>query len=225
MKLAHPELSLCMDFDEAKTDVQVCVIESPIRWREIQKELLLQYNGGDGQWVLSERDKELSIEKKVEMIYNPLQLEENQRKMLTAFIKSLAEKAVSEVHWREGQELNSRIQGFFGKLETEYPFDFCINPELDFTALAKAMGLQIETQYDTDMERLLQYCLMTKELVKPQLFIFWNLRMYFSEEEMELFYAEIRRRGWKVLLIEHLLEYRLPGEKWYIIDKDNCEIY
>ena len=225
MKLAHPELSFCIDLASANGTVPVCVIESPVRWREIQKELLLQCGGDDGRWVLSDHDKEINIGKNVEMLFNPLQLAENQKKLLSTFIKSLAEKAVSETYWRTGQELNSEIQKFFGRLETEYPFDFCINPEVDFTALAKAMGIQIETQYDTDLERLLQYCLMTKELLKTKLVIFWNLRMYFSEEEMALFYAEIRRREWRVLLIEHLLGRKLPEEKWYIIDKDNCEIY
>ena len=110
-------------------------------------------------------------------------------------------------------------------MEMEYSFGYHINTETDFSALAKAMGLQIETQYETDLERLLQYCIMIKELTKIKLFIFWNLRNYFTQNELELFYEEIRRRDWKVLLMENHLEQMIDGEKWYIIDKDNCEIY
>ena len=223
MKLAHSEISFCIDFD--KTEIPVCIIESPKRWREIQKKLSTQYLGEDGEWVLSDHDKELNFSKTVEMIFNPLQLDENQRKLVTAFLKSFAEKAVNESHWRESQELNSIIQTFFGKMEMEYSFGYHINPETDFSALAKAMGLQIETQYETDLERLLQYCIMIKELTKIKLFIFWNLRNYFTQNELELFYEEIRRRDWKVLLMENHLEQMIDGEKWYIIDKDNCEIY
>ncbi len=223
MKLAHSEISFCVDFD--KTEIPICIIESPKRWREIQKELSTQYLGEDGEWVLSDRDKEMNFSKTVEMIFNPLQLDENQRRLVTSFLKSFAEKAVNESHWRESQELNSIIQTFFGKMETEYSFGYHINAETDFSALAKAMGLQIETQYETDLERLLQYCIMIKELTKIKLFIFWNLRNYFTQNELELFYEEIRRRDWKVLLMENHLEQMIDGEKWYIIDKDNCEIY
>lgn len=223
MKLAHSEISFCIDFD--KTEIPVCIIESPKRWREIQKKLSTQYLGEDGEGVLSDHDKELNFSKTVEMIFNPLQLDENQRKLVTAFLKSFAEKAVNESHWRESQELNSIIQTFFGKMEMEYSFGYHINTETDFSALAKAMGLQIETQYETDLERLLQYCIMIKELTKIKLFIFWNLRNYFTQNELELFYEEIRRRDWKVLLMENHLEQMIDGEKWYIIDKDNCEIY
>lgn len=223
MKLAHSEISFCVDFD--KTEIPVCIIESPKRWREIQKELSAQYLGRDGEWVLSDRDKEMNFSKTVEMIFNPLQLDENQRRLVTSFLKSFAEKAVNESHWRESQELNSIIQTFFGKMEMEYSFGYHINAETDFSALAKAMGLQIETQYETDLERLLQYCIMIKELTKIKLFIFWNLRNYFTQTELELFYEEIRRRDWKVLLMENHLDQMMDGEKWYIIDKDNCEIY
>ena len=68
----------------------VCAIESPIRWREIQKELFLQQQGEEGQWVLSKENKELKLSKAVEMISNPLQLDENQRRIMSALLKSCA---------------------------------------------------------------------------------------------------------------------------------------
>lgn len=225
MKLVHPELSFCIDYDNTESLIKVCVIESPVRWRELQKEMIAQYTEGTGNWVLSEDDKELKFNKAVEMIFNPLQLEENQRKIISVFLKSFADKAVSEEHWRDGQELNSNIQMFFAKLEMEYSFSYHIDPEVDFVALSKAMGLQIEADYTSDLDRLVQYCIMVKELLHPRLFVFWNLRSYFLEEEIEMFYEEVRRREWKVLLMERFLSQKLDGEKCYIIDKDNCEIY
>ena len=42
---------------------------------------------------------------------------------------------------------------------------------------------------------------------------------------MKLLYLEVRCREWNILLMEHYIESRIDGEKWYIIDKDNCEIY
>lgn len=225
MKLTHPDVHFDIEFGKDDSLIPVCVVESPVRWREIQKELMSQQSGDSGNWVLSEGDKELKISKVMEMIFNPLQLDVNQRKLVTAFLKSFAEKAVNEMHWREGQELNTHIQTFFGNLEVEYSFEFSINEELDYSSLAKAMGIQLVTEYETDMERLLQYCILLQELIKPKLLIFWNLRQYFSAEEMKLLYSEVCCREWNVLLMEHYIDSRIDGEKWYIIDKDNCEIY
>lgn len=225
MKLVHPELTFCIECNSMQTKVPVLVVESPSKWREVQKEFLMQQNGEEGSWVLSENDKELKFSKSIEMILNPLQLEENQRKIMSAFLKSFAEKAVSEMHWKDGQELNTRIQMFFGRLETEYSFAYNIADEIDFSSLAKAMGIQIATEYETDLERLLQYCILLRELVQPKLLVFWNLHDYFTKDELLLFYDEIHRREWNVLLLEHFVAEKLGGEKWYIIDKDNCEIY
>lgn len=102
MKLTHPDVHFDIEFGKADSLIPVCVVESPVRWREIQKELISQQSGDSGNWVLSEGDKELKISKVMEMIFNPLQLDVNQRKLVTAFLKSFAEKAVNEMHWREG---------------------------------------------------------------------------------------------------------------------------
>lgn len=225
MKLVHPDIDFCLDLSHKESVVAVCAIESPIRWREIQKELFLQQQGEEGQWVLSKENKELKLSKAVEMISNPLQLDENQRRITSAFLKSFAEKAVNEMYWRKGQELNMAIQTFFCDMENEYSFGYHINPEIDFQALAKAMGFQIEAEYETDLERLLQYCILAKEVLHIQLFIFWNLRDYFSDKEISLFYDEIMNRDWNVLLMERHEHTKIDGEKWYVIDKDNCEIY
>ena len=223
MKLVHPDLQFQIQFTDAT--IPVCMVESPIWWRAIQKELLAQTQGEDGKWVLSEHDKELKINKSVELLLNPLRLEENQRRIMNAFLQSFSKTAVNEVYWKKGQELNSIIQAFFSELEMEYPFEYRINSEIDFAALAKAMGIQIETEYESDLERLLQYCILTQDVMHTKLYIFFHLHVYFTEKELELFYQEIKQRNWNVLLMESSIENPRSDEKYYIIDQDNCEIY
>lgn len=223
MKLVHPDLHFQITFTEQ--EIPVCLVESPARWRELQKELFFQHQGEDGKWVLSEGDKEIKISDSAEMIINPLCLEENQKRIINAFLHAFNETANNEVYWKRSQELNGEIQKFFSDMEMEYPFEYHINPEVDFVALAKAMGLRFECEYENDLERLLQYCILIREITKAKLFIFFNLHDYFTEDELKLFYQEIVARKWNVLLLESSVKDRISGEKYYIIDKDNCEIY
>lgn len=223
MKLVHPEVHFQIIFSEQ--EIPVLLLESPICWRMIQKELFVQYGGGEGNWVLSHEDKELKIQKSVEMILNPIKLEENHKRIMNKFLQSLSEKAASENYWQKGQELNTEIQRFFGELEMEYSFGYHINPEIDFSALAKAMGIQIENEYESDLERLFQYCLLAKDILDIRLFVFWNLHQYFTCQELERLYQEFMVRKWNMLLVESSVNERIPEEKYYIIDKDNCEIY
>lgn len=223
MKLVHPELSFQIDFSDV--EIPIFVVESPIRWRTMQRELLAQNQGADGKWVLSEMDEEIKISKFVEIIINPIQLDENQRRISNAFLQSLSKTASNEIYWKKGQELNAGIQTFFSELEMYYPFEYHINPEIDFPALAKAMGIRIENEYGNELERLVQYCILTQEIMHTKLFIFYHLHDYFTDAELRLLYKEIQTRHWNVLLVEPLMHEKIVGERHYIIDRDNCEIY
>lgn len=223
MKLVHPDLKFQIELSEST--IPICIVESPVRWRAMQRELLAQQMGEEGGWILSEEDREISLKKSVEMIFNPIQLEENQKRIMTGFLQSISKMATSESYWKKGQELNTEIQRFFGELEMEYSFEYHINPEIDFSALAKAMGIRIVNEYESDLERLLQYCILVKDILHHRLFIFWNLHDYFTEQELKLFYQEIMVRKWNVLLMENRVITENTLGKYYIIDKDNCEIY
>lgn len=223
MKLVHPDLQFQIEFIDHV--ISVCTVESPVWLRMIQRELLGQQRGEEGKWVLSEEDQEIKINKSVELFLNPLQLEENQKRITTAFLQSIQKTAANDMYWKKGQELNSMIQLFFAELEIEYPFDYHINSEIDFPALAKAMGIRINSEYESDLERLLQYCILSESMIHTKLFIFFHLHAYFTNKEISMFYQEILQRKWKVLLIEPSVDRKISGEKYYIIDADGCQIY
>jgi len=223
MKLVHPDLQFQVEFSEEM--IPVCIVESPVRWRDMQRELLAQYHGEEGRWVLSDQEKEIKFNKSVEMIMNPMILEENERRIMNAFLQSFGETASNEIYWKRGQDLNAAIQKLFSEIESEYPFEYHINQEIDFPALAKAMGIRLESEYENDLERLIQYCILIKEIMHVKLFVFYNLHTFFTERELGLFYQEVIYRKWNVLLFETAVRGRISGEKYYIIDRDNCEIY
>ena len=160
MKLVHPDLQFQIEFTEKY--IPVFIVESPLQWRHILQEFYSQLQGEDGKWVLSEKNTEININKSVEFIYNPILIEENQRKIMNVFLQSLGKTAANENYWKKGQELNTHIQKFFSDLEMEYPFEYHINSEINFSLLAKAMEIRIENQYDSELERLIQYCILTQ---------------------------------------------------------------
>jgi len=223
VKLVHPDLQFQVNFSD--TVIPVCIVESPIRWRNLLKELFAQQQGETGNWVLSEENMEIKINKSVELIPNPIQLEENQKRIVNAVLQSLSKTATNDVYWQKGQELNTEIQKFFSELEMEYPFEYRISPQINFSTLAKAMEIQIENKYDSDLERLIQYCILVQDMMNTKLFVFFHLHTYFTQKELKSFYQEVMIRKWNILLMEPQMTKHIPTEKYYIIDKDNCEIY
>ncbi len=219
MKLVHPDLQFQIIFHDGR--IPVVVVESPVRLRLMQRELLSQQQGDEGNWVLLGEEQEFAINKSVELVVNPLQLEENQKRIMNAFLQSLGKTATNETYWKKGQELNDKIQAFFGKLEMEYPFEYHINTEIDFPALAKAMGIRINSEFESDLERLLQYCILSENMIQTKVFVFFHLHAYFNDKEMTQFYQEVLYRKWNVLLVESTVKKPISDEKYYIIDEDN----
>ena len=58
-----------------------------------------------------------------------------------------------------------------------------------------------------------------------KVFIFVNLRSYLSDAQMEELIKELEYQDVSGLFIENQQRSCLKGVKWYIIDKDQCEIY
>lgn len=59
---------------------------------------------------------------------------------------------------------------------------------------------------------------------KTKLFITVNMRSYFNDEEIKIFFEEIRRRQIQVLMIDGYDHNTISGVKSLIIDSDLCEI-
>ena len=80
MKLIHFGLSGIL-LDEG-IDFTEWIIESPESFSGYVLELSTQIDGSEGQFVLSEKNKELDLAKKAELIFDPLTVDINERKIL-----------------------------------------------------------------------------------------------------------------------------------------------
>ena len=158
------------------------------------------------------------------MILNPLLADENSKRILNKFLQSVQNVSVNEKRWMQYQELNQVIQNFFYDMEMEFDFEYEIDESVDISKLAKAVGIHIVQEYDNDLERLIKYCILVRDLLKIQAFIFFDLKRYFSEKEIQDFYAEAMSRKWNIILFESSQFSILEEEKYYILDKDCCFI-
>ena len=61
------------------------------------------------------------------------------------------------------------------------------------------------------------------EKLGKKLFITLNMRSYFSDNEIELFIGEIKRKQLYVLMLENCARKKITGSDQLIIDSDLCE--
>lgn len=222
MILAQAKLGIRVELTENKTTV--FVVENPKMWRKIQKSFMRQVLGEEQSWILSHEETEIAWNKYVELILNPLLADENNKRIVNKFLQSVQNVSVNEKRWMQYQELNQVIQNFFYDVEMEFDFEYQIDESVDISKLAKAIGIHIVQEYDNDLERLVKYCILVRDLLKIQVFIFFDLKRYFSEKEILDFYAEAMSRKWNIILFESSQFSILEEEKYYILDRDCCFI-
>mgnify|MGYP002544099190 CR=1 FL=1 len=94
MKLVNARLGLELEFLE--NQVLNLTIESPERFSEVVYNLSKQVEGEEGEFILSNAEKELLLEKKAVVIANPLGVTCDEKRIVSQIYKNLSEKISSD---------------------------------------------------------------------------------------------------------------------------------
>lgn len=223
MKLIHFELSGIL-LDE-KTEFMEWIIEMPEAFSEYVMELSGQIDGGEGRFVLSEKNKELDLAKKMDIIFNPFAVDINSKKILSKLYLELAVLSKGEQMYVKTTELLRHLQEYILDLEqcTEYILEF--DEEADVSALLKAVNVHYETNDMDFLERLVQYIKILVAMTGIRLFVFVNFRSYLVDYQIQELIKEMKYQDVRGLFIESQQKGCMEGVKQYIIDVDRCEIY
>ena len=223
MKLVHTEVSGTIII-EKKTFTE-WIIESPDLFSKYVQELYVQCERKEGQFVLSDNDKELDMSKCVEIIGNPFMVDINSRKILGKLYAELEELSRKEQMFEKTMRLTSTVHEYILNLEQETNYILQFDNELEISALLKALGVRHEEIEDSFFERIVRYIKIAADVLKTKLFVFVNIRSFLSDIQMMELVKEISYQDIKVLFIENQERDCLEGGFRYIIDKDGCEIY
>ena len=223
MKLVHPDMEGQIVLNSWESIEWI--IESPVLLAKVIQELSSQINGDNGKFVLSEREKILSIPSNIELVINPFSIDINDRKILNKLYGKLEQTAFGEEFYIKTQEMFEKFQEYFFLLEQTSKFMLETNTQADPLAWFKAFGLKFANNDVTLLERLCQYIFVLAELLKKQVIVFVQLQSYLSEDQiMELekmaAYYEI-----SLLFLENIQKHSSRKRKQYIIDIDGCEIF
>lgn len=223
MKLVHPDLGFQMQFGQG--NVCELVIESSGFFAKYVQELLRQTEGEEGDFVLSEGDKEYPLSKYAELIVNPLAVDINDKKILNKLYHELAERSVEDEMYLLTKKVTADLQSYFYQLEQRCPYMLESDLEIDMVAVLKAMGVKLENYSDDFFENIVQYIKILAELMGKRICIFVNIRSYLEEAQVEQLIEMAAYNELALLFIEKSQDGFSNGIVRYIIDKDNCEIY
>ena len=202
----------------------IWVIESPRVRRKIIGELLEQFHGKAGQFVLSDQEKELDIGKSAEIIEDPFDVDVNDKKFIAKVYSELKDIAFGDVYYPQTQQLITHITSYLMEIEQEASV-YLDYGEMDFSQMLKAWGIRIDDCENEIVGKLGQYLHILSRLMKKKIVVFCNLSLYLETWEIEKILQEAYYQKLYVILLESQEMDIAIKRKYYIIDKDNCEIY
>ena len=220
MKLVNSQINYTIDFME--NIVNVLVVENPDIMTELITNLWRQCNGADGSFVLSD-DEELKIDKNMNIIINPFDIDFNSKKILSALFNSMSQRANDCIEQKT--LINASIINVLDDilLHESYPG---IEHSLDFSWIDvfKIYNVKIEQNHDTLIQKLIEYIKILVNYCGVRILCLVNIKSFLSDNEIKELYKYAGLSKMQLLLVESNEKEALSCENICIIDNDRCII-
>lgn len=220
MNFAHPQLDNVLTAGDGY--ISTLVIEHPQFFRELLQDVDEQLCGGKGRSVLSLNSTVLPFARHAEIIDSFLHFQLSRKPLLTKLANRLEALAIDEENYFRTAQLTAELEKYITELSMDLPCSvFC--SKMSFSGILRAVGVDIVDDGESDLERLLDYMELTRELERERLFILVNLRSYYSDAEVESFFASVLAHGFLILPIDSVSRTLLKNERRVTVDDDLCE--
>ena len=134
MKLVNPRLGLEVELSE--NQVLNITVESPVKFSEVVYHICRQAGGEEGEFILSDIEKELSMGKRTVVINNPLTVNCEEKRILSQLYKNLSEK-ILEDHFEEFATVNQKVIQFMDKVTSSSEYNLTYDVDFQAAGLIK----------------------------------------------------------------------------------------
>ena len=220
MMLAHPHMDTVLDFLSDRFNT--LVIENPMFFRRFLQDIHCQIQGDDGVAVLSENNMPISFSRNAELLADYISFEVSRKSLVNKILVYMESVAMDEAHYVKTMQLMGELEQYIHQLAFDLPCSiFC--GKMHIGGVLRSAGIEIANDYDNDLERILDYMELTRELERDKLFVLVNLRSFYPDAEVSAFCTSALNHGFSVLLVDSVSRKLLPNEKRVTVDSDLCE--
>ena len=205
--------------------VPILSIENEAYLYETFMSLYDAMQAGSTRYVLSANGKEINMKKSFLLIGSPMDINPNDRKLLTALYKKLRDMAYDESHLTETTERCGDLVRYINHLTMDYDLPLTYEPDIDMTELFKIFHVQVESDGETLAERMLTFMKSWVSLCGDTCFCFSRFRDFLLPEVRCEFYKNAMEEDLKFFLLEGICHDIIEPEDIFIIDKDLCQIF
>lgn len=206
--------------------IHTIVFENKKYYRESILELIRQHKGYEGNFILSNNNKEVSFDKNSYFISDLFNIDINNKKIITKVYGELLRNALDNI--AEYNKIISYIREYFETLVFNNNLDLEYNDEIEANSLLKLGDFKIQFEEGDYLEKLIKFLKVLVELCNIKVIFTVGLYRVFSVEEVEKIYKEVCLNKINIINIEsenqNIKKSDCYNEIVYIFDQDNCEI-
>ena len=206
--------------------IHTIVFESKAYYRENILELIRQHKGYEGNFILSNNNKEVSFDKNSYFISDLFNIDINNKKIITKVYGELLKIVTDDI--AEYNKIKSYIREYFETLVFNNNLDLEYNDEIEANLLLKLGDFKIQFDENDYLEKLIKFLKVLVELCNIKVIFTVGLYRVFSVEEVEKIYKEVCLNKINIINIgsenQNIKKSDCYNEIVYIFDQDNCEI-
>ena len=206
--------------------IYTLVFENKKYYRENIIELINQYKGNEGSYILSNDNKEISFDKNSFIITDIFNIDINSKRVLTKIYNLLLKEIVEDIS--SYNELSTNIRLYFEKLIFNSSLEIEQGEEIDMSSLLKLGDFKLYVEQDDILEKFVKFLKVLTELWGCKIIFVVGLHTVFTQDEIIEIYKEVCLNKINIINIEYQQFNNLSNENYkeivYIFDGDNCEI-
>ena len=149
MKLAYSTLQNIIEITD--DTIHSIVVENPEYYYHMVKDFMNQVEGKEGGWIVSENDKPLAVNKNVEILFDFISINVNQKTLITKILNEMEQIANKEENINETMQLLSDIERFVMYLNEDFDLSITCD-KLTISQLLKSVGISISVETDDLIE-------------------------------------------------------------------------
>ncbi len=219
MKLVNSRLGIELELFE--NQVLNLTIESPERFSEIVYNICMQVEGAEGEFVLSNVEKQIPLEKKASVITNPLMVKCDEKRIISQLYKDLSEKIVMD-YSDEFAKVNQHILKFMDLVVNASEYNLTLDVDFQALGIIKYCNVCVDDYGNNLTEKFIDYLKALKMICNTDIVFVLNLKQYFNIDDLKeiykyCFYAKIY-----LINIEGIKTNPIEGDRYIILDKDLC---
>lgn len=221
MRLTCIEYGIDLEIQENK--VSVLVIEAPDVFARFIDMLMVQMEGEPGNFILSDKDTIMKLDKVAEMIVNPFVIDCNEKRIQQKLYQELMNE-MQESMLEQTVKLQGDIISYLEELLQRSPYFLEFDVEDNMAGLLKLCRVGIASQEETLAERIASYMRALKQFCAVSTLFLVNIKLFLTQAEIEALYQCAFYEKINLILLENTAREKLENETICILDKDMCII-